>query len=82
MEDTALSTNKTENLPMDYTVTWDEDTQIGEILTEAFLTDIYAIGPYQVTLYKGMDRSQETEARLLESLIIFILFLALFFWLF
>lgn len=53
VEDTTFSLDKTVDLPIDYSVTWDEDTQIGEILADVNLVDDFSTGPYSLSLYKG-----------------------------
>ncbi|KAL4225039.1 hypothetical protein ACF0H5_015734 [Mactra antiquata] len=60
IEDTTFSTDKTIDLPIDYSVTWDEDTQIGEILEDVILNDVFTTAPFSVDLYKGNEERRFT----------------------
>ena len=53
VEDTTFSQNTSVALPIDYAVTIAEDSDIGAIVQEFQLTDVFSVGPYSVTLYKG-----------------------------
>ncbi|XP_053385183.1 uncharacterized protein LOC123535929 [Mercenaria mercenaria] len=60
VQDTTFSLDKTIDLPVDYSVTWNEDTQIGEILTEVNLIDDFSKGSYSISLYKGNEARRFT----------------------
>lgn len=51
----TFSTNRTVDLPIDYSVTFKENTDIGNILAKVNLIDIFSTGNYGVTLYKGNE---------------------------
>ena len=53
VEDTTFSQNASVALPLDYAVTVAEDSDIGTIIQEMQLTDVFSTGPYSITLYKG-----------------------------
>ncbi|XP_060579535.1 uncharacterized protein LOC132736424, partial [Ruditapes philippinarum] len=55
VEDTTFSLDKTVDLPIDYSVSWNEDAQIGEILAEVNLIDDFSTGSYSISLYKGNE---------------------------
>ena len=57
VEGTTFSQNTTVALPLDYAVTVAEDTDIGTIVQEIELTDVFSTGPYSITLYAGKEIS-------------------------
>jgi hypothetical protein len=70
VEDTTFSLDKTVDLPIDYSVSWNEDTQIGEILAEVNLIDDFSIGSYSISLYKGytLDPNSNNDKSLVSFL--------------
>ena len=41
-------------LPLDYTVTIAEDFYVDDIVETLILTDVFSVGPYEITLYAGI----------------------------
>ena len=54
VEDTAFMTDPMTQLPLDYTVTIDEDFYVDDIVETLILTDVFSVGPYDITLYSGI----------------------------
>lgn len=53
VDNVEFSQDKTTDLPIDYSVTLDEDTQIGTIASMVNLVDDFSTGSYTISLYKG-----------------------------
>ena len=43
----------TTQLPLDYSVTLAEDFYVDDIVETLILTDVFSVGPYEITLYAG-----------------------------
>ena len=41
-------------LPLDYAVTIAEDFYVDDIVETLYLTDVFSVGPYEITLYAGI----------------------------
>ena len=41
-------------LPLDYKMTVAEDFYVDDIVETLYLTDVFSVGPYQITLYNGI----------------------------
>ncbi|XP_060555809.1 uncharacterized protein LOC132716530 [Ruditapes philippinarum] len=55
VEDTTFSLDPSTELPIDYSVTISEDFYVDDILTTIYLTDVFSVGPYDITLYAGNE---------------------------
>ena len=53
MEATTFSQDVSVALPIDYTITIAEDREVGDIVQIVELTDVFSVGAYEITLYKG-----------------------------
>ena len=53
VDSTTFSQDVSVALPIDYTITIPEDREVGNIVQIVELTDVFSVGAYEITLYKG-----------------------------
>ena len=51
-------------LPLDYAVTIAEDFYVDDIVETLYLTDVFSVGPYEITLYAGILLFLRCQGRL------------------